>query len=299
MRTPRGAWPWKNRRTGTKPRCAVRMSHRIRSGGIPSGVLNVCRTRPGRVWNRGARRRLPWSRCWNPTSMHLNMGACRIGGSGRSDAVVSLTVSNAAGYGAPSADPHPQEPHPYESIRTSIWTSHEAHVSAQPDSPPPDPWISGADEDTGRSQCLEAPPRQGAAPPRGHDRQQVSPGGDQRLRRSGRLRDRRDFQRVSRDGKRTNTAAFVVLAAPSRQATPETSLGVTASRRVGSAVVRNRVKRRIREWFRCHRSDLPAGRDIVVIARQEAATLDSEATWHQLHTAAARLRSSLDATGKT
>ena len=43
------------------------------------------------------------------------------------------------------------------------------------------------------------------------------------------------------------------------------------SRRVGNAVVRNRVKRAIREWFRHSRSELEEGVDIVVIARQGAA----------------------------
>ena len=51
-------------------------------------------------------------------------------------------------------------------------------------------------------------------------------------------------------------------------------LGITASRRIGGAVVRNRVKRRIREWFR--HSERPAERqiDVVVIARSGAAGLD-------------------------
>lgn len=66
---------------------------------------------------------------------------------------------------------------------------------------------------------------------------------------------------------------------------------MTASRRVGNAVVRNRVKRRIREWFRQNRSELPTNRDLVVIARQGAGTLDSAATEQQLRTAAERLAS--------
>jgi ribonuclease P protein component len=51
-------------------------------------------------------------------------------------------------------------------------------------------------------------------------------------------------------------------------------LGITVSRKVGGAVVRNRIKRRIREWFRkC--SDMRAGDfDIVVIARAPAVELD-------------------------
>jgi ribonuclease P protein component len=45
-------------------------------------------------------------------------------------------------------------------------------------------------------------------------------------------------------------------------------LGITASRRVGNAVVRNRVKRLVREWFRTGRPASTRGFDIVVIARK-------------------------------
>ena len=54
---------------------------------------------------------------------------------------------------------------------------------------------------------------------------------------------------------------------------PRARLGVTASRKVGGAVVRNRVKRRIRAAFRGLRGILPPGSDVVVIARPAAAAL--------------------------
>lgn len=44
-------------------------------------------------------------------------------------------------------------------------------------------------------------------------------------------------------------------------------LGITVSRKVGNAVVRNRFKRRTREWFRSQRSLLNPELDLVVIAR--------------------------------
>ncbi len=55
-------------------------------------------------------------------------------------------------------------------------------------------------------------------------------------------------------------------------------LGVTVSRKVGNAVVRNRIKRRIREWFRADRSLVENGRDLVVIARRPAVDLDVPST---------------------
>jgi ribonuclease P protein component len=50
---------------------------------------------------------------------------------------------------------------------------------------------------------------------------------------------------------------------------PHPRLGISASRRLGGAVVRNRWKRLLREAFRLSRSQLPAGIDLVVIPRQD------------------------------
>jgi ribonuclease P protein component len=50
-------------------------------------------------------------------------------------------------------------------------------------------------------------------------------------------------------------------------------LGVTVSRKVGTAVERNRVKRRIREWFHRNQSVFPDDAAVVVIARRGAASL--------------------------
>jgi len=51
-------------------------------------------------------------------------------------------------------------------------------------------------------------------------------------------------------------------------------LGITASRKVGGAVVRNRVKRLIREVFRLHKEIFPRGCDIVISAGKSAGDLD-------------------------
>ena len=68
-------------------------------------------------------------------------------------------------------------------------------------------------------------------------------------------------------------------------------LGVTVSRRIGNAVMRNRVKRRVREIFRKQiRAQLPAGTSIVVIARGGAAALASPAISDELTMAARNLR---------
>jgi ribonuclease P protein component len=82
-----------------------------------------------------------------------------------------------------------------------------------------------------------------------------------------------------------------VLYAGSLDHEPERSrLGVTVSRRIGNAVVRNRVKRRVREIFRkTIRDGLPAGTSIVVIARGGAGALESAAIGDELAMAARNL----------
>jgi ribonuclease P protein component len=101
---------------------------------------------------------------------------------------------------------------------------------------------------------------------------------DGRFSRRDRLRSRRDFERLTREGERRSAGALIVFLGrgPRRgrdDAGPRPRLGVTASRKVGDAVVRNRVKRRIREAFRAQRGLLPPGSDLVVIARPAAAAL--------------------------
>ena len=110
--------------------------------------------------------------------------------------------------------------------------------------------------------------------------------GEQRLPRGARLRDPRDYARVNRAGQRHATAHFVAVVA-STQPRSAPRLGLAVSRRVGNAVARNRVKRRVREWFRRTRSMLPRGADWVVIARSGAAQLDAASVTSELDQLAA------------
>lgn len=86
-----------------------------------------------------------------------------------------------------------------------------------------------------------------------------------------RVRKRREFLAVQRQGRRQHTDGFIVL--QSSSPTPNARLGVTVSSRVGNAVVRNRIKRLVREIFRDRRARLAAGVDYVVIAKPGAAQI--------------------------
>jgi len=101
-----------------------------------------------------------------------------------------------------------------------------------------------------------------------------------RFERSDRVRQSVDYRRISRTAVRHGSREFVVLVAPtgppdSRGTRPaKRRLGLTVSRKVGNAVARNHVKRRVREWFRAERDALPEDIDMVVIAKPGAAELD-------------------------
>ena len=51
-------------------------------------------------------------------------------------------------------------------------------------------------------------------------------------------------------------------------------LGLVVSKKIGNAVKRNRVKRIIREYFRINRHKFPLGRDVIIIAKTGADSLN-------------------------
>ena len=82
-----------------------------------------------------------------------------------------------------------------------------------------------------------------------------------------RVRKRAEFLSIQDGGQRVSTPRFVlILSASAAPGSPR--LGITASRRVGNAVVRSRAKRLIREAFRATRELWPAGIDLVVIVKR-------------------------------
>ena len=88
-----------------------------------------------------------------------------------------------------------------------------------------------------------------------------------RLQKASRLRLRREFLAVQDRGRRLLATEYAVLALDNDGRIPR--LGVTVSSKVANAVMRNRVKRWVREAFREVGGDLPPV-DLVVIARRGA-----------------------------
>ena len=90
------------------------------------------------------------------------------------------------------------------------------------------------------------------------------------MRREQRLRHRRDFDAVYREGRSVGAEALSLRTR--RNGLTVSRFGFAVGKRVGKAVVRNRVKRRLRAVVQA--LTLPAGWDVVITARARAADLD-------------------------
>ena len=90
--------------------------------------------------------------------------------------------------------------------------------------------------------------------------------GDQRFLPAYHIRREADFQRAYRRRRTAGDRFLLVFGCPN--GLPYPRVGLSVSRKVGNAVVRNRWKRLIREAFRLARPQLPVGLDLVVIPRR-------------------------------
>ena len=74
-----------------------------------------------------------------------------------------------------------------------------------------------------------------------------------------------EFQRLYRRGKSAVRSTLVMYATETKG--DKIRLGITAGKKIGGAVCRNRAKRRIRELFRITQDEFKSGTDICIVAR--------------------------------
>lgn len=103
------------------------------------------------------------------------------------------------------------------------------------------------------------------------------------MKRKDRLQGRDRFEEIRRQGKCWTHRLLVVCVLPNEL--PASRFGFSASKRVGNAVVRNRVRRRLREIVRVRLPSIAPGWDVVLIARPPLA----QAEFGQIETAVERL----------
>ena len=88
------------------------------------------------------------------------------------------------------------------------------------------------------------------------------------MKRTMTVKENHEFRRIYAKGRSGVSPYLVVYARPNRYG--HNRLGVTVSKKLGHAVVRNRVRRRIREIFRLNQDKLAQGYDVIVVARTRA-----------------------------
>lgn len=91
------------------------------------------------------------------------------------------------------------------------------------------------------------------------------------MTRPGLLRRTRDYDEVYRKGRRRRSERFLVIAL--RTGGGELRFGISTAKRLGGAVVRNRIRRRIREVLR--QGEWPRGRGFDVVVQPRAGSVAS------------------------
>lgn len=95
------------------------------------------------------------------------------------------------------------------------------------------------------------------------------------MKKSLRLTKNFEFVRVYKTGRRQTSPFFTMYI--KKNNLDHTRLGVSVSKKVGKSVVRNKIKRRIREIVRTNYDNIKKGYDIVFSVKPEAAKLDFKA----------------------
>ena len=97
------------------------------------------------------------------------------------------------------------------------------------------------------------------------------------MKRAVTLKENHEFRRLYQKGKSAVGGGMVLYCRKNRL--DHNRLGLTASTKLGHAVVRNRARRRLREVYRLHNPELKQGYDIILVAR----TRTVKASWQELN----------------
>ena len=101
------------------------------------------------------------------------------------------------------------------------------------------------------------------------------------------LKKNHEFRRLYQKGKSAVTPCFAVYCQKNRRKLSR--LGITTGAKVGKAVERNRIRRRVRDIYRRARPRMIPGYDLVIVARTRAAQARYREMEQQLHGALRRL----------
>ena len=151
---------------------------------------------------------------------------------------------------------------------------HEKNISTKQSSSQTNPRISYSDEYHRRSRCSQETSRQGTQTLDRHSSTETSPSlntSNGPFPKSARLLKRWEFLFLQQKGKKRHSQHFLVASVLTQR--EHSRLGITTSRRFGNAVVRNRMKRLLREFFRTHQTLITPVCDIVVIPKAGAEQL--------------------------
>lgn len=103
------------------------------------------------------------------------------------------------------------------------------------------------------------------------------------MKQKYRVQKNERFQEVRRNGRSYSNKTLVLCVLENQQS--YSRFGFSVSKRIGNAVVRNRIKRRLREAMRLRMDQIESGWDIVFIARNSIRFAD----YHEIDKACARL----------
>ncbi len=110
-----------------------------------------------------------------------------------------------------------------------------------------------------------------------------SSSGNFKFTKLDRIRRSVDYRQIMIEGHKFNAPHFIFRWRVNR--TGIQRLGISVSKKVGNSCARNRVKRRLREFFRHNRQKLPSGVDMVIIAAQGSSNMETREIFEELNRA--------------